>query len=353
MAQIATINPLNQFFALDGSPLNNGKLYFGDINTDPEQNPVQMYWDEAGLVPALQPIRTTSGYPSRSGSPAILYGAVAYSLRVRQSNDVQVFYLPRAGSAGAVSGQWFDTTLVPSYISATSFSLAGDQTEEFQVGRRIKTTNTGGTIYSTITASVFGSVTTITVVNDSGVLDSGLSQVSYGIISASNISTPSPITLNAPIVTTSGTAQNQTGIPRWAKRVTVNVLGVSVSGTDTIQIRLGTASGVETSGYVGSTGAVIDPSVAASSSVALLSSGFSFARTGSAGQIYHGRIVFDLANATTNTWTCSGVLGRTDAEIIHLLGGSKPLVAALDRIQITTSLGVNTFDAGSISVSWE
>ena len=74
----------------------------------------------------------------------------------------------------------------PTYISATSFTLVGDQTSNFHIGRRTKTTNTGGTIYSTIVDSVYGSLTTITVVNDSGVLDSGLTAVSYGFLSADN-----------------------------------------------------------------------------------------------------------------------------------------------------------------------
>lgn len=78
----------------------------------------------------------------------------------------------------------------PTYVSATSFTLTGDQTTTFHVGRRLKTTNTAGTIYSTIVASAFGALTTITVMNDSGSLDSGLSAVSYGIISANNDSLP-------------------------------------------------------------------------------------------------------------------------------------------------------------------
>jgi hypothetical protein len=38
----------------------------------------------------------------------------------------------------------------------------------FQVGRRVKTRTSGGTIYSRITASAYAALTTITVVNDSG-----------------------------------------------------------------------------------------------------------------------------------------------------------------------------------------
>lgn len=74
----------------------------------------------------------------------------------------------------------------PTYVSAVSFTLVGDQTTTFHVGRKLKTTNTGGTIYSTIITSAYTSLTTITVVNDSGTLDSGLSAVLYGILSADN-----------------------------------------------------------------------------------------------------------------------------------------------------------------------
>jgi hypothetical protein len=79
---------------------------------------------------------------------------------------------------------------VPTFISATSFTLVGDQTQTFQVGRRLRTTNSGGTVYSTILTSAFAAVTTVTVVNDSGVLDAGLSAVSYGLESATNPSVP-------------------------------------------------------------------------------------------------------------------------------------------------------------------
>lgn len=182
MAQLATINPLNQFFALNGTPLNNGKLYFGSINTDPEQNPVQMYWDSAGLVPALQPIRTTSGYPSRSGSPAILYCASRYSLRVRQSNDVQVFYIPEAGSEPAEEFDVFSPTgLTPSFVSANSFTVTGDQTAVLPPQIRVRASVTAGTVYGTVASAVFGALTTVTLTMDAGdALDAGLSSIAVG-----------------------------------------------------------------------------------------------------------------------------------------------------------------------------
>lgn len=78
----------------------------------------------------------------------------------------------------------------PTYVSTTSFTLVGDQTTEFHVGRRLKTSNTGGTVYSIITDSAYTSLTTITVRNDSGTLDSGLSAVSYGLLTSVDNSIP-------------------------------------------------------------------------------------------------------------------------------------------------------------------
>lgn len=99
MAQNVALSPIDKLFALSGAPLNNGKLYFGEVDQDPEQFPVQMFWDEAGTIPALQPIRTISGYPVRAGTPAVIYGPDSYSMRVKESSDVQVFYIADVSSS--------------------------------------------------------------------------------------------------------------------------------------------------------------------------------------------------------------------------------------------------------------
>lgn len=83
----------------------------------------------------------------------------------------------------------------PTFISATSFTLVGDQTGTFTSGRRIKSTNTAGTRYGTITTSGFTSLTTVTIANDSGTLDSGLSAVWYGILSVNHDSIPNTLSV--------------------------------------------------------------------------------------------------------------------------------------------------------------
>lgn len=85
--------------------------------------------------------------------------------------------------------QWI-TGPTPTFVSATQFTLVGDQTTIFHVGRRIKATVTAGTFYGAITVSAYTSLTTITVLLDSGALDSGLSTVAYGVLTAVNPSVP-------------------------------------------------------------------------------------------------------------------------------------------------------------------
>jgi len=85
------------------------------------------------------------------------------------------------------SAEWINLGDAPTYIGATQFSLVGDKTATYQVGRRIKAIGTTPfTIYGTISVSAYASVTTVTVVWDSGSLNSTLSAVSVGASSVTN-----------------------------------------------------------------------------------------------------------------------------------------------------------------------
>lgn len=100
MTALATLNPIPQYFDLDGTPLNAGKLYFGVVNQNPETSPVTVYWDAAATQPASQPIATMNGYPVRSGSPAIVYALTDYSLTVRDNKLRQVLYTRNSADFG-------------------------------------------------------------------------------------------------------------------------------------------------------------------------------------------------------------------------------------------------------------
>lgn len=110
--------PLPQFFDMKGTPLSNGKLYFGAEGADPEVSPVPVFWDSSGLVVATQPVRTLNGYPARSGTPAALYTAGECSIRVRDSTDRQILYTQTTLTASAVGAMQLQLATLASASSA-------------------------------------------------------------------------------------------------------------------------------------------------------------------------------------------------------------------------------------------
>ena len=143
---------------------------------------------------------------------------------------------------------------------------------------------------------------------------------------------------------TSGTAIDFTGIPSWVKRITVMFNGVSTNGTANYVLLIGDSGGVETTGYVSGC-ANINPST----SVFTSTSGFILDPSVSTANSDHGIIL--LTNLTGNTWCQTGTLNNAGAAKIS--NGTKTLSATLDRIRITTGLGSDTFDAGSINILYE
>lgn len=92
MTMLATENPFPQYFDTDGSPLDNGMLYFGAANQNPETSPITVYWDSAGTQPAAQPIKTLNGYTIRNGTPALVFVGSNYSLLVRDSRGRVIYF---------------------------------------------------------------------------------------------------------------------------------------------------------------------------------------------------------------------------------------------------------------------
>lgn len=176
----------------NGAPLSGGliEVYLAGTST-----PSTTYSDKAGLVPNTWPIVLNTLGVNNQGA-VWLTGGAAYKFIIKNSLGIvqrTIDNVTGINDTTIATDQWIVYQGAPTYVSATSFTVVGDQTQTFQVGRRIKTTNTGGTIYSTITASVYGAPnTTVTVANTSGVLDSGLSAVSYGLISVQDTSLPVP-----------------------------------------------------------------------------------------------------------------------------------------------------------------
>lgn len=147
------------------------------------------------------------------------------------------------------------------------------------------------------------------------------------------------------VASTSGTSIDFTGIPSWVKRITVMFSGVSTNGTSQLQIQLGDAGGIETTGYL--SGAW----TGASNYQTGITSGFVLNGSTVAAAAYHGNIT--ICNQTGNSWCSSHSLGASGGSYHCLGGGSTTLSDTLTQLRITTLGGANTFDAGTINILYE
>jgi hypothetical protein len=91
MSSLSINSPFFIFSDRDGKPLDNGYIWIGTANLDPQTNPINVYWDAALTIPASQPIRTSGGYPVRNGTPATIYAGSDYSIRVQDKKGSLVF----------------------------------------------------------------------------------------------------------------------------------------------------------------------------------------------------------------------------------------------------------------------
>lgn len=91
-----SIQPTYPIFTdIDGQPLEDGFVWIGQANLDPQVNPINVFWDAALTIPAAQPIRTRGGYPVNSGTPARLYVNSDYSIQVQNKNGSVVYSAPQ------------------------------------------------------------------------------------------------------------------------------------------------------------------------------------------------------------------------------------------------------------------
>ena len=142
---------------------------------------------------------------------------------------------------------------------------------------------------------------------------------------------------------TSGTSIDFTGIPSWAKRVTVMLNGVSTSGTSGLLVQIGPGS-ITTTGYTSNAGY----SYSGGGGGLTSSIGFVIFSNNAATVSY---VAMTITNYSGNTWLSSHSGGNATGGLSG--GGSIALGGVLDRLRITTVNGTDTFDAGSINIMWE
>lgn len=441
----------------NGVPLSGGKVYTYVAGTT---TPAPTYTDSTTGTQQANPIILNS--LGLSASPIWMQGGTSLKFVIQDSTGVTIRTVDNVAGVNDTTNaasEWVETGFTPTYINATQFSVVGDQTPTLQVNRRVRTKNTAGYIYGRISAAVYSAgITTVTVVNDSGTLDSGLSLVATGFLSYSPTSLPYGVyagagannditallnsggiqvatrtdvasaatvsltgnpddiritgtttitgftaaagrvvrvvfggsltlTNNASIVTqtganivtqagdtcilrataantvevlsyarisqptlfgmvnVSGTSNDFTGIPSWAKEIVIMFDGVSTNGTSNPLIQLGDSGGVENAGYKASS-SLLTTGV----STANYTTGFGI-DTSLASNTLNGSITLTLMDAATNKWVISGVLNTEANTLTVTVAGTKTLSPGpLDRIRLTTLAGTDTFDAGSINI---
>jgi hypothetical protein len=100
MSALSVEPPYPAFAGTDGQPLEDGFINVGVVNLNPITNPIAAFFDAALTIPAVQPIRTSGGYPVYQGTPARFYVGSDYSIQVQNKNGT-VVYTSLNGNASA------------------------------------------------------------------------------------------------------------------------------------------------------------------------------------------------------------------------------------------------------------
>jgi hypothetical protein len=150
----------------------------------------------------------------------------------------------------------------------------------------------------------------------------------------------SDLVLGTSVATTSGTSVTITGIPSWARRVTLTLNGVASGGNNYLSAQLGSGS-IQTTGYTGTLGGTYATNASTTTSG---STYFLWSNT-NASVGHYGGLVF--VHVGSNTWILSGTACASNR--MNVCNGAVTLTGTLDRISITDLAGI-AFNAGAMNV---
>jgi hypothetical protein len=212
------------------------------------------------------------------------------------------------------------------------------------VDTKLATISTAGKVSNSATTATNANTASAIVARD------GSGNFTAGTITANLTGTASGnarLVRGTAVTSTSGTSIDFTGIPSWAKKITVIFYAVSTTGTSAVQIQLGDSGGVETTGYLGSATAITGTNACG---IANYTSGFVL--FGSlAGSTRSGLLT--IVNVATTVWVASGTFDEASSASAGTTQGYKILSDTLDRVRITTVGGTDTFDTGIINIIYE
>lgn len=157
------------------------------------------------------------------------------------------------------------------------------------------------------------------------------------------------IVYSTAIAVTSSASVDFTGIPPDANRITIMFSGVSTANINPVIVQVGDSGGIENTGYTGAVSGILGNVVSNAFSI-----GFTLdvntALLAAAGT-RNGMMVIQKLNA--NTWVSQSTIGYTGTAGVTVGGGTKATSAFLDRVRITTTIGTDLFDAGTINITYE
>jgi hypothetical protein len=240
-------------------------------------------------------------------------------------------------------------------VTASNLSLNSTAITSFAGG--VVTSGTSvSTATTAFTASISGTTMTVTAVASGtiavGQVITGATVTAGTSITALGTGTGGTgtytVSASQTVVATAITivGQDFLNIPSWVKRITVMFAGVSTSGTSIIQVQLGDAGGIETSGYIGAATRV-DGTIG---------------NTGYSAGYLMGNQAIVAASAYSGPWVITKIDGNTWVEnhmvtetgdASNIGSGYKTLSDTLTTVRITTVNGTDTFDAGSINILYE
>ena len=148
------------------------------------------------------------------------------------------------------------------------------------------------------------------------------------------------ITQSADFSTATGTTVAVSGIPLGVESIDMCLEGVSTDGTGEMLIQLGTASGLETSGYHSRS---VDDAGNDDGRTTHMIITYGVA----AGNQLDGICSMRLKDSANNTWVWSGSWARSGTVGMNFFAGFKSLGGAITRFDLTNTAG-NTWDAGDL-----
>jgi hypothetical protein len=182
------------------TPASGGLLFCYNVGTTNKQN---TYTDPSASTARTNPIVLDSGGNIPGNGEVWITSTCKFVLAPSNDQDPpQSPYWTRDNYYGinnitaaqvqslSAQNEWV-TGSSATFVGVTAFTVSGDQTALYTLGRRIKATVTGGDRFGVVTSQTLATgSTTVGVTLDSGTLNAGLSALFYGILSTPNGSVP-------------------------------------------------------------------------------------------------------------------------------------------------------------------